>query len=93
MNKKFLTSVATGLLGLTLVASCSHFGKKDDASCGAKNGCASSKKECNKCSSESKKAECNKSLEKKSEAKKAKPAKTTTATPAANTATTPAVKK
>lgn len=42
MNKKFLQSVVAGLVGLTLIASCSHLGlKKDSSTCGAKNGCSS----------------------------------------------------
>ena len=56
MNKKFLQSVAAGITGLTLIASCSHFGaKKESNVCGAKNGCAAKKSESHKCAS--KKAE------------------------------------
>ncbi len=52
MNKKFLQSVAAGIMGLTLVASCSSLGmKKESHICGAKNGCAAKKDEANKCSS------------------------------------------
>ena len=42
MNKKFLQSVVAGLVGLTLIASCSQLGlKKDSHTCSTKNGCAS----------------------------------------------------
>ncbi len=73
MNKKFLQSLAIGVMGLSLVASCSHFnfGKKESNNCGAKNGCAASKKESHKCSSKAEKAE----KTEKAKAKKAKAAK------------------
>ena len=46
MNKKFLQSVAIGITGLSLIASCSHFDtKKESNICGAKNGCAAAKAE------------------------------------------------
>jgi hypothetical protein len=74
MNKKFIKSVAAGVLGLTLAASCGHMPwKKDSGNCGAKNGCAGKKKECNKCST-NKKGECNKCSGNKCSGKKA-PAK------------------
>jgi len=52
MNKKFLQSVAAGIATLALVASCSHFSKKDSNTCGAKNGCGAAvkKDEAHKCS-------------------------------------------
>ncbi len=51
MNNTFVKSVVAGIMGLTLAASCSQFGKKESNNCGAKNGCASKKKEeMNKCS-------------------------------------------
>jgi hypothetical protein len=75
MNKKFLQSVSAGLLGLTLVASCSYLGiKKESNFCGAKNGCAAKKDEAHKCSSA--KDEANKCSATKT--KKAKKAKKTT---------------
>lgn len=64
MNKKFLQSVTAGVLGLSLVASCSKLGlKKESNSCNA-NKCASAKKEeGNKCSS---KKEASKEVKKES---------------------------
>lgn len=62
MNKKFLQSVAAGLVTLSLAASCAQLGLK---------------KETNKCSSKSKKEECNKCSSKtckKNHAKKSKKA-------------------
>jgi hypothetical protein len=67
MNKNFLKSVATGVMGLSLVASCSML-KKESHFCGAKNGCAAKKDEANKCSA--KKDEANKCSAKKDEANK-----------------------
>jgi hypothetical protein len=67
MNKKFLQSVAAGITGLTLIASCSHLGlNKESNVCGAKNGCAAKKSESHKCAS--KKAEAHKCAAKKAEA-------------------------
>lgn len=84
MNKKFLQSVTTGLLGLTLVASCAKLGMKSEShscntnSCAAKkkeegNKCSSkeTKKEANKCSSKEVKKESNKCASKEKKAKKA----------------------
>lgn len=52
MNNKFLQSVAAGIVTLTLVASCSHFSKKDANTCCTKNGCGATvkKDEAHKCS-------------------------------------------
>jgi hypothetical protein len=77
MNKKFLQSVAAGVMGLSLITSCSYLGlKKESNTCGAKNGCAAKKDEANKCSAakkeEAKKAE----LKAAKKAKKAKAKKT-----------------
>lgn len=66
MKKTFLKSVATGIIGLTLVGGCSMFSKeaahkcsasgckakKDANSCKANNSC-SAKKEAHKCSANS----------------------------------------
>lgn len=83
MNKKFLQSVAAGVVGLSLIASCSHFGHKESNNCGAKNGCASKKEsnKCstNKCSSAKKEAAKDAKVEKKS-SKKSKKTTTTTTT-------------
>ena len=84
MNKKFLQSVAVGITGLSLIASCSHFGaKKESNICGAKNGCAAAKaEEANKCAA--KKDEAHKYAAKKDKkdkkAKKAKKVETVKAT-------------
>jgi hypothetical protein len=80
MNKKFLQSVATGVVGLSLVASCAQLGfKKESNTCGAKNGCAASKKESHKCAADktSKEAKKDAKVEKKSKkSKKVEAAKT-----------------
>jgi hypothetical protein len=78
MNKKFLQSVAAGVMGLSLVASCSYLGaKKESNICGAKNGCAAKKDEANKCSA--KKDEAHKCAAKHNKkAKKTKAVKTET---------------
>lgn len=82
MNKKFLQSVAAGVMGLSLIASCSYLGsKKESNTCGAKNGCAAKKDEANKCSAakkeEAKKAEAKAAKKsKKAKAKKAEAVKT-----------------
>lgn len=70
MNKQFLQSVAAGILGLTLVASCSLL-NKESHKCGAKNGCAAKKDEAHKCGA--KKAEVKAEAPKKE--KKAKKSK------------------
>lgn len=62
MNKKFLQSVAVGIMGLSLATSCS-LTKKETHSCGAENGCAAKKDEAHKCSA--KKSEANKCSAKK----------------------------
>lgn len=67
MNKKFLQSLATGIMGLSLAASCSML-KKESHNCGAKNGCASKKSEAVKTDAATVKAE-KKSKRKKSAAK------------------------
>ncbi len=72
MNKKFLQSVATGLLGLTLAASCSKLGLKKEAHSCNTNSCAAKKKEeGNKCASKEVKKESNKCASKENKAKKA----------------------
>ena len=85
MNKNFLKSVATGIVGLALVASCSSVSKKDSNTCGAKNGCAAKKDEASKCSA---KKEVNKTDVKKSETKKSKKAKKVVTTEAKKETTT-----
>jgi hypothetical protein len=50
MNKNFVKSLSAGILGLSLVASCSHFDHKDSNSCKSKNKCSSKKEEATKCS-------------------------------------------
>jgi len=66
MNKKFLQSVTAGLLGLTLVASCSKGGMKTESHSCNSNSCASKKKEeGNKCSSKEMKKESHKCSTKK----------------------------
>jgi len=76
MNKKFLQSVATGIVGLSLVASCAQLGlKKESNTCGAKNGCASSHKESHKATA-NKETAVNKDVKaEKKGAKKAKKSK------------------
>jgi len=74
MNKNFLKSVAVGIMGLSLVASCSSMNsKKDSNTCGAKNGCAAKKDEAHKCSAK-------KEVKKEVKAKKAKTTTSTTTT-------------
>jgi hypothetical protein len=91
MNKKFLQSVAIGITGLSLIASCSHFDtKKESNICGAKNGCAAAKaEEAHNCAAKKdeahkcagKKDEAHKSAAKKDKkAKKAKKAESAKAT-------------
>lgn len=72
MNKKFLQSVTTGIVGLTLVASCAKLGmKKDSNSCNSNSCAAKKKEEGNKCAS---KKDVKKDT-KKAEVKKDKKAK------------------
>lgn len=90
MNKKFLQSVAIGITGLSLIASCSHFDtKKESNICGAKNGCAAKAEEAHNCAAKKdeahkcagKKDEAHKSAAKKDKkAKKAKKAESAKAT-------------
>ncbi len=84
MNKKFLQSVAAGITGLTLLASCSHFGaKKESNTCGAKNGCAAKKAESHKCASakaDAVKAETSKGKKHHKKAKKVEAVTTETKT-------------
>ncbi len=49
MNKKFLQSVATGVVGLALVASCAKQASKESHKCSS-NKCSSKKEESHKCS-------------------------------------------
>ncbi|MES2677591.1 MAG: hypothetical protein V4612_04685 [Pseudomonadota bacterium] len=77
MKKTFLKSVATGVVGLTLVASCSMFNKETAHKCSS-NTCKA-KKEANQTSAT--KAEAHKCNSKKAANKKAK------ATPADKKAT------
>jgi hypothetical protein len=77
MNKKFLQSVAAGVMGLSLIASCSYLGsKKESNTCGAKNGCAAKKDEANKCSATKKEEVKAVKKSKKAKSKKAEAVKT-----------------
>jgi hypothetical protein len=66
MNKKFLQSLAAGILGLTLAASCSML-KKEGTKAAEKNSCSAKKGEAHKCSAD--KAESKKVSEKVKKAK------------------------
>ncbi len=65
MNKKFLQSVTTGLVSLTLAASCAKLGlKKESNSCNTNSCAAKKKEETNKCSSKEVKKEVSKEVKK-----------------------------
>jgi len=49
MKMNFLKSVTTGIIGLTLLSGCNHFGKKNDANKCSTNKCSGKKNEANHC--------------------------------------------